>query len=210
MNFLGHTHVALAEADDPEFLLGAVLPDLAPMAGIRMRRAGIGGRLGDGVACHLRADAAFHAHPEFRRGSGALRRDLTARGLGSGPARAVGHAGWELLLDGTLVGTGTEEAFHRALAAGERAGGALDPGDRDRWAAFLARGRGAGGLRYDDPRWVAERLHAMLGRRPRLALPDGQVGTVADVLAAHVAAVRAVAGAVLADTTAAARPQPDR
>jgi hypothetical protein len=46
----------------------------------------------------------------------------------------------------------------------------------------------------------------MLGRRPRLALTGGQVATVADVLSAHVAAVRAVAGAVLADTTAAAGP----
>jgi hypothetical protein len=204
VNFLGHARVALAGGDDDEYLLGSVLPDLAPMAGIRVRRAAIAGRLGEGVACHLRADAAFHAHQEFRRGSAALRRALVERGVGSGPARAVGHAGWELQLDGTLVGTGAEAAFHRAVAAGERATGALDAGDRDRWAAFLARRQNAGRLRYDDPRWVAERLHAMLGRRPRLAFPGDQVGVVAAVLADHAAAVAAVAGGVLADTTAAA------
>jgi len=204
VNFLGHAHVALATGPDVDFVLGAVLPDLAPMAGIRLRRAGIGGRLGEGIACHLRADAAFHALPEFRRGSGDLRRDLTAHGLGSGPARAVGHAGWELLLDGTLVGGEAEDAFHRAMAAGDRAAAALDPADRARWAAFLARGRGSGRLRYDDPRWVADRLHAMLGRRPRLALDVREVPTVAGVLADHAPAVAAAAPSVLADTARAA------
>jgi hypothetical protein len=202
MNFLGHTHVALAAGrDDAEYLLGAVLPDLAPMAGVRLAdRSELTGPLGDGVACHLRADAAFHAHPAFRAGSGALRRALTDRGVASGPARAVGHAGWELLLDGTLVATATEAAFRRALAGGERARAALGPADGDRWRAFLDRGRAAAGLHYDDPTWVADRLHAMLARRPRLALPDSQVAVVAEVLGTHAAAVRSVAGAVLADT----------
>ena len=40
----------------------------------------------------------------------------------------------------------------------------------------------------------------MLARRPRLALPAGQVAVVAEVLGDHAAAVRSVAGAVLADT----------
>src|SRR4029453_6456343 len=62
MNFLGHTHVALAGGgDDPGFVLGAVLPDLAPMAGIRLAVRRLDGRLGEGMRCHLRADAAFHA-----------------------------------------------------------------------------------------------------------------------------------------------------
>ena len=47
VNFLGHTHVALASGhDDPEYLLGAVLPDLAPMAGVRLQRAGLAAVLG--------------------------------------------------------------------------------------------------------------------------------------------------------------------
>jgi len=201
VNFLGHTYVALASGrDDADYLLGAVLPDLAPMAGVRVARGGLGGALGDGVRCHLRADDAFHAHAAFRAGSGALRRDVAGRGVASGPARAVGHAGWELLLDGTLVGTEVERAFERAMAAGERAARAMSVEDGERWATFLGRARTSPGLRYDDPGWVAERLHAMLARRPRLRLPAEQVATVAEALRGHVGAVVAQAPAVLRDT----------
>jgi hypothetical protein len=205
VNILGHTFVALAVGgDEPEYLLGAVLPDLAPMAGVKVARGACGGVLREGVRCHVRADEAFHAHPDFRAGSGALRRALAERGVASGPARAVGHAGWELLLDGTLVGTPVEDAFRRAMAVGDRAATAMGPDDRARWAAFLARGGTSPGLGYDDPRWVADRLHAMLARRPRLRLPDDQVATVADVLGGHVDAVRRAASAVLDDTARAA------
>jgi hypothetical protein len=201
VNILGHTHVALATGrDDADFLLGAVLPDLAPMAGVRLARADLDGALGDGVSCHLRTDEAFHAHAAFRAGSAALRRAVADRGVASGPARAVGHAGWELMLDGTLIGGEVERAFHRAMAAGGRAARAMTPGHGARWAAFLDRARSAGGLRYDEPAWVADRLHAMLVRRPRLRLPDDQVATVADVLGRHAAAVTAAAPAVLDET----------
>jgi hypothetical protein len=209
VNLLGHTYVALAGGrDDPQYLLGAVLPDLAPMAGVRVRsRSDLPGAVGAGVRCHLRADRAFHAHGGFREGAAALRRAVAAAGVASGPSRAVGHAGWELLLDGTLVGTEVEHAFHVAVrVAGDQVAGVLAPEDRARWAAFLARARRGGRLRYDEPRWVADRLHAMLARRPRLRLPDHQVATVADALAAHAAAVVAAAPAVLGDTALAAAP----
>ena len=201
MNILGHTHVALAGGhDDPAYLLGAALPDLASMAGVRLARAGLDGALAAGVRCHLAADAAFHAHAAFRAGSGALRRAVADRGVGSGPARAVGHAGWELLLDGTLVGTEAETAFRRGLAAGEQVLPALGPEDRRRWTGFLARVRTASALRYDEPQWVAERLHGMLARRPLLRLPDHQVATVADALAAASQAVAEAGPTVLEDT----------
>jgi hypothetical protein len=202
VNILGHASVALAcGRDDAGYVLGAVLPDLAPMAGVRVARAGLDGALGAGVRCHLAADAAFHAHPHFRAGSAELRRALARRGVGTGPARAIGHAGWELLLDGTLVGMPAEDAFHAALGAGDQVLPALAPEDRPRWATFLARARSAGPLRYDEPRWVAERLHAMLARRPRLRLPDDRLDTVTEELAGRVAAVAAVAAAVVDDTS---------
>lgn len=201
MNVLGHTHVALAGGrDDPEYLLGAVLPDLASMADIRVTGAAFAGALAAGIRSHHRADAAFHAHPDFLAGSGALRRALVEHEVALGPARAVGHAGWELLLDGTLVGTEVEGGLGRALAVGERAAPGLAPAARERWAAFLRRARQAAGPRYDDPAWVADRLHAMLDRRPRLRLPAGQVATVAGVLAAHAGDVAACAARVLDDT----------
>jgi hypothetical protein len=212
VNLLGHTHVALAGGrDDAGWLLGAVLPDLAPMAGVRVRRAHLEGALGEGVRCHLRADEVFHAHPLFRESSAALRRDLSARDVPRGAARAVAHAGWEMLLDGTLVGSESEAAFHRAMAdVGRRAVDAIvtTPDDAARWLAFVDRAGGVGDrsgvrLRYDDPAWVADRLHAMLARRPRLALPAGDVAAVADVLAAHADTVGETAATVLADTAAA-------
>lgn len=204
MNFLGHVHVALATGhDDPAHLLGAALPDLAPMAGVRLARAGMDGALAAGVRCHIDADAAFHAHAAFRSGSGALRRTVAARGVGSGPSRAVGHAGWELLLDGTLVGTDVEAAFRGALDAGEQVEPLLAPEDRPRWARFLARVRTSPGLRYDDPQWVAARLHGMLAHRPRLRLPDHQVAVVAAALEAARGGVTDVAAAVLDDTAGA-------
>lgn len=204
MNFLGHTHVALAGGrEDGGFLLGAVLPDLAPMVGVRVDRAALAGPLAEGVRCHVRADEAFHGHPVFLAGARALRLALGGRGVPSGAARAVGHAGWELLLDGALVGTSTEAAFRRAMAAGGEAAAAMSRADAGRWAAFVARGRDAPPLRYDDPRWVADRLHAMLARRPRLRLPADRVGDVAEVLAAEAGRVRSVAADVLADTVGA-------
>lgn len=175
MNFLGHVHAALAERrDDPAFLLGAVLPDL-PGLDVGDRT----GAVGEGLACHHRVDAAFHADPAFRTGSAALRSDLLAAGLATGPSRAVGHAGWELLLDGTLVGSPAEDGFRAALAHAGR----TDPPRR---------------LRFDEPAWVADRLFALLDRRPRLRFAPADVGTVAAVLDRHAASVRAVAPDLLA------------
>lgn len=207
MNVLGHTYVALAVGNaSPEHVLGAVLPDLAPMAGVRVRRNELDGDLAEGVRCHLRTDAAFHAHRDFRAGSRALREALTGRDVAQGPARAIGHAGWELLLDGSLVGTVVEQAFHRAMAVGERALAAMTAEDRTRWLAFLGRAGQVPRLAYDDPVWVAERLHTMLARRPRLRLPHAQVATVADELARHTGSVVASGPRVLSDTAGSVAP----
>jgi hypothetical protein len=200
VNFLGHTHVALAVDDDPVYVLGAVLPDLASMARVRIDRVRTGDRLHEGIRCHIDADAAFHAHPLFRQGSAAIRTDVGALDLPAGAARAIGHIGWELLLDGTLVGSRTESAFHYALVDGDRALPAVVAGDQAGWRAFLGRWQGLADprLRYDEPVWVAERLHLMLRSRPRLAFPEHAVPGVAEVLERHAGAVADVAGDVLA------------
>jgi hypothetical protein len=206
VNLLGHTHVALASGrDDPGWLLGAVLPDLTPIAGVRVDRAALPDDVAAGVRCHLAADAAFHALPAFVLGSAGIRRALDARGAPSGAARAVGHAGWELLLDGTLVRSATEEAFHAAMAQAGAASAAMSAADARRWAAFVDRGRPAPTLAYDDPAWVAERLHALLARRPRLRLPQAWVPVVAEVLESARPAVVAAAAAVLRTTARATR-----
>jgi hypothetical protein len=199
VNFLGHTHVALASGDDPVFVLGAVLPDLASMARVRVDRARSDGPLHEGIRCHIDTDAAFHAHPLFREGSARIRTDLARLDLPLGAMRAIGHIGWELLLDGTLVGSGIESAFHHALVDGHRASDAIVAGDRASWRAFLDRWRGLTDprLRYDEPVWVAERLHLMLRSRPRLAFPEAALPAVAEVLDRHAGVVAGVAGEVL-------------
>ncbi|HEV7761573.1 MAG TPA: hypothetical protein VGO78_21350 [Acidimicrobiales bacterium] len=200
MNFLGHTHVALASGDDPIYVLGAVLPDLASMARVRIDRARSGGgALHEGIRCHIETDAAFHAHPVFRRGAAAIRADLAPLDLPVGASRAIGHIGWELLLDGTLVGSSTESAFQYALIEGERALPAIVAGDQPQWSGFLDRWKGLPDprLRYDEPVWVAERLYLMLQSRPRLAFAEDAVPAVSRVLELHATPVAAVAAEML-------------
>jgi hypothetical protein len=208
MNVLGHASVALAwRGDDPAFVLGAVLPDLASMVHVRIDRSLVEGPVGDGMSCHIDADAIFHDHPDFRAGSAALRRDLASQGLDRGPVRAIGHAGWELLLDGTLLGSPAEAAYWRALDVGELAMDAIDEPDRGRWLGFLSYRRRRPRLRYDDPPWVAERLHDLLARRPRLRFSRDELPAVANVLGAHAGAVAAVGPGLLTAVTAGHRPR---
>jgi hypothetical protein len=208
MNVLGHASVALAwGGDEPAFVLGAVLPDLASMVHVRIDRSLLEGPVGDGMCCHVDGDAIFHDHPDFRAGSAALRRDLASQGLDRGPVRAIGHAGWELLLDGTLIGSPAEAAYWRALDVGELALHAIAEPDRGRWLGFLGYRRRRPRLRYDDPPWVAERLHDLLARRPRLRFSREELPAVANVLGAHAGAVAAVGAEVLATVTDGRRPR---
>jgi hypothetical protein len=208
MNVLGHASVALAwGGDDPAFVLGAVLPDLASMVHMRIDRSVLYGPVGDGMSCHIDADAIFHDHPDFRAGSAALRRDLASQGLDRGPVRAIGHAGWELLLDGTLLGSPAEAAYWRALDVGELALDAVAEPDRSRWLGFLTYRRRRPRLRYDDPPWVADRLHDLLARRPRLRFSRDELPAIANVLGAHAGAVAAVGPGVLNAVTAGHRPE---
>ena len=207
MNFLGHTFVAMADddgpddrPDDPEYLLGAVLPDLASMARVRVDRSGLEGELLRGVRCHIEVDAAFHDLPEFHRGMASLRERLVPHDIGRGAARAIGHVGWELLLDGTLVGSRAEEAYWRALDVAPAALDAITPAGQERWAHFLGRWdlTPRPQLRYDDPGWVADRLYAMLSDRPYLQFRAEHVPAVAEALADEQPSVVAAAGTVLA------------
>jgi hypothetical protein len=209
MNVLGHAFVAerIRPGDDAH-TFGAVLPDLASMAGVRIDRADAGGAaLAAGVRCHHAADTAFHSAPAFVAGAAAMRRELLAAGLATGPARAVAHVGYELLLDATLLGGDAEHAYRRAFAAlatAEPTFAALRPAGHEQWrravSGFAARSRGRGG--DGDPAAIAERLVAILRHRPRLALAPDDAPVVAAVLGRHADDVRRAAPAVLALVTA--------
>lgn len=201
MNLLGHAHVALASGDeDPAFVLGALLPDLASMARVRIDREQLAPEVDRGVAYHLRTDAVFHTLPAFVGGSADIRRAVLARGLSRGAARAVGHVGWELLLDGTLVGTPAETAFHGALDDADGVAAAIDRPER--WARLLSYRPQLRQLRYDDPAWVAERLERIFHDRPLLRFPASHTAAVTEVLTAHVTPVATAAPAVLTATAA--------
>jgi hypothetical protein len=176
MNFFGHATVALQQSDDPAFVLGAMLPDLASMAGLRLL-APEDPELGRGIALHHETDRRFHAAPAFRTLCEWALSELERAGVQRGSARAVGHVGGELLLDGLLSrDRAAREGYQRVLEAVlgsdlparvRFAGSAGEPALRP-MLARLARAPVPDG--YREVSFVCERLHAILSRRPRLAL----------------------------------------
>ena len=202
MNFLGHAAVALGcGRDSDEEVLGAVLPDLLGMAGLRLDRTLLDASILSGMDCHHATDTAFHSHPAFVRGSASIRKRLEAMHVAAGPRRAVAHVGWELMLDGEVAKSdAVTEAFRAALVVATRPMAGLDP----RWATFAARlNESEMWCDYQDPDRVARRLDAILARRPRLAMADGDVGAVAEVLRSSHAGVQEAASTVVAEVIAA-------
>ena len=185
MNLVGHVAVALdpdAAPPSTDFLVGCMLPDLAAIARVRVARPE--GALGDGVAFHHACDAVFHESEWFRTSNRALRDALVDAGIDSGPARACSHAGVEMLLDGRLVTDATVDTHARVVLQAVRTGapalGDLAPVDaRDVWIERLQMiGGSLDPSRYQDARFVAERLHRMTNGRRRIELPAAQVDAV--------------------------------
>lgn len=173
MNFVGHAMAARWEHDDPRFVLGAMLPDLAPMCGARLTAVD-DARLAAGVACHHRADAVFHQASGFATLCAEARARLRATGLARGPVLAGAHVGVELLLDGCwLDDPAVEAAYLDAVAQAARLPAhALAWAHEEharRFAALCERLHAAGSPRaYRDPVEVGARVFRILARRPRL------------------------------------------
>src|SRR5579872_2906487 len=133
-----------------------MLPDLAGMAGLSFDDALVPEEVRRGVAYHHATDTAFHAHAAFRSGTAAIRDDLAKAGVGRGPARASAHIGWELLLDGSIIGAAGLGAVPAAVAAAPSLTAALAAADRERWVDFVARlHERAPWQHYGDPGAVA-------------------------------------------------------
>ncbi|MEY2399153.1 MAG: hypothetical protein QOJ00_2327 [Actinomycetota bacterium] len=182
--------MATAQSSDPSFWLGAALPDLQREAGVAV---------GDdwpvsvlaGVASHRAADAVFHDLPVFRDQSGALTRSLLTAGVPRGAARAIGHAGWELLLDGTLI---DDEAVTGAYAAAM-----AEPASDPAWQHALRRRIERGVPRfYGDPARVAELLLRVLSTRRLLAFGREHLESVTNALAEAQPAIAVAAPSVFA------------
>jgi len=179
VNFYGHAWLAARERRGSGFVLGAMLPDLAGMAGLRLCEVR-DPELAAGVALHHRTDAAFHALPGFVRLAVDAAAALRRRGVARGPARGAAHVGLEILLDGQLSGDGASiERFDEALesaASTEVRRALVWRGDGEAHFARLQRrllDSGVPGV-YRDAARVAERVAWALGSRPRLALDPGE------------------------------------
>jgi hypothetical protein len=205
MNFFAHAVLAAARDPDPRFALGAMLPDLARMAGLEYEALD-DAALAAGADFHAQSDEVFHASEPFRSLLASARRELAEAGLPRGGVLAVSHVGVEILLDGWLASDRRRrEVFDAALlsggpAAAERRIRWRREGDLAVWRELLRRLRGGELLDgYADPAFVAERLGGILARRPRLALDAAARRAVARWTPGAQLAVAARAEALLAE-----------
>lgn len=176
MNFFGHACVAIVRSDSPRFVLGAMLPDLASMASLRL--SGLcDSELAAGVALHHHTDRLFHGAQAFRGLCESAVHDLETAGVARGAARAVGHVGSELLLDGILSADeharasytrAIEAALHERIEEVVGFEGDTDPSRLRRLLERLAEGPLPEG--YRDVDFVHARLQGLLATRPRLSL----------------------------------------
>lgn len=176
MNFYGHAVVATRYRQDPAFVLGAMLPDFAGMA--RVRVTSVPEAVRAGVACHHEVDGAFHGADAFFASCARDVDAMTRDGVPRGAARAVAHVGLELVLDAHLVRTlGPSDLYVEALREGTRLvrDGSLvlrDGMERDALSDLLHRLVAYGGPAGDaPPSYFTTRLARMLQHRPRLAIP---------------------------------------
>jgi hypothetical protein len=136
-----------------------------------------------GIDLHHRTDDAFHGTATFLTLCARALGELTELGVRRGTARAVGHIGSEMFLDGYLVRDEAHvDLYLRALRADVK--GVLRW--KDRGAAFSqlqARLTQWGAPRdYAEPSFVLARLTDALNRRPALALPEEESALVGKFL----------------------------
>jgi hypothetical protein len=202
VNFFGHGWLAARTRRDAAFVFGAMLPDLAAMAGLRVIEVAHASA-DAGRRFHFATDAAFHRAEGFQRLCIASTHALRDAGVRRGPARAIGHVGVELLLDGWIAAAeGVPALYGEALALGP----ALAPVISFRASASAAPlvelcARIAGAKLTPDawcePERLAARLARILARRPLLALEARELPAVRAWAAPAHAAVAAAAPALL-------------
>ena len=190
MNFFAHATLALWRTDEPRFVLGAMLPDLLSMLGMRLSQVA-DDQVAAGIAYHHATDNAFHHAPVFVELCDEGIGWLSESGVARGTARAIAHVGTELLLDGTLShDLRARTAYTRALthaiestlladlclerSAAER----LRLGVRRLVQAPIPEG-------YRDVAFVVARLRAILARRPRLAMREQDDAQATQLLRAY-------------------------
>jgi hypothetical protein len=183
VNFFGHAWLAAETRPEAAFVFGAMLPDLAAMAGLRV--VGVAHANTDaGRRFHYATDVAFHRAAGFASLCLTATRALSEAGLRRGPARAIGHVGVELLLDGWLATEqGVPALYGEALALGP----ALAPSIAFRLEAGVApllelcervAETPHSLAAWCEPKRLTERLVRILARRPLLALEARELPAV--------------------------------
>jgi len=161
MNFVAHAVVAWRERAEAPFAFGAMVPDLSRFAQrVEPQPDRDADVMRAGVAAHHRADAAFHDHELFRAWTDVVAESTPGNRRG---AKAAAHVAVELAIDGLLLDEAATAPYDEAL---DWAVPAFD----GTWRQVVARMRTGEILEaYGDPDHIAERVVAVLGRRPRLA-----------------------------------------
>ncbi len=176
LNFFAHAVVASWHSSNARFVLGAMLPDLAGMTGIRLHGAS-DVEVQRGIDLHHTTDAAFHTAPIFTTFCAEAIARLSGEGVERGTARAVAHVGVELTLDGVLGHDHESRELYAAALDVAISGGlagklSVTPAaDIERLTIGLGRlARAPIPEAYADPEVVADRLRVILASRPRLAM----------------------------------------
>lgn len=170
MNFFGHATLAAAVEPRPGFVFGAMLPDLLGMLGVH-GPAGCDPAVARGMAFHVRTDAVFHASETFTRLAREGRAVLSSAEVRRGPSLAAAHVGIELLLDGAL-GRDEGRIDHYRDALDRRPPLAWTQASDGQAVDALCERLLSTPVPavYRDPEGVAERVIAVLSRRPRLRM----------------------------------------
>ena len=207
MNFFGHACLAAETRPDAAFVFGAMLPDLAGMAGLRIASVAHA-TADDGRRFHYATDAAFHRIERFQSLCLVATRALSAGGLRRGPARAIGHVGVELLLDGWLAAEqGVPALYAEALGLTPALASAIVFRRQADVAPLLELCERIAAAPLTPAAWceperLAARLVRILARRPLLALQASELPAVRAWAASAREEIARVAPALLAELRA--------
>ncbi len=177
MNFFGHCVVAtwFPTGRAAAHGFGSMVPDFAAMTRAKLASpATTDAAVAAGIDLHHRTDAAFHGLPVVLGLMRELGERLAAYGCARGPARATGHIGIELLLDGELASDARHaQAYMSALTTESsvlRWDAEADVDGATTMAQLQQRLVGHGiphDLQHTES--IVHRLQRMLHDRPRLA-----------------------------------------
>lgn len=182
MNFFGHAVVAGWADNRAGHLLGSMLPDFEAMVRVPLVRV-CDPDIQRGIDLHHRTDEVFHRAPIFVELCARALSELKGAGVRRGTARAVGHIGSEMFLDGWLARE--QDHVDDYLAALEvEVEGCLEWEDDGRaFSKLRARLTMWGAPRdYAEPTFVLARLADALQRRPALRVLEDESAQVRQFL----------------------------